>query len=338
MRFLYIGDPHLKISQLDDAEKFKDQTVKIIEQGQFEAVVIAGDLFDTFGVIRAEILSIWNGFFRRVSKSGKKIFVLVGNHDMSGADGGAHPLEVFKECPNTYIIDDKLNLPYQNCYFLPFYRDKIEFEAECRQIPAGSYLFCHQSFNGATFENGFYDPHGADPAAVSHLKAVISGHVHKAQRFENIFYPGTPYQHTFSDFGESKGIFEIELNASELGYEVVRTHILDMPVFIVLSAETVPELQTLIEKSTPVPNAHYKLVAKGTPSEIAQFWNTAQVQEFKSKAKRVVDALTSMKPITAFLAVKGKDQSEKLDEYIKQRSWRTSAESLAQRAKEYLAS
>lgn len=323
---LVIGDPHLKLNRLDDAKNFLDELTHLIKQGRYDEVIILGDLFDSFAVVRSEVLALWSKFFIENTKN-TRFILLVGNHDMAGADGGVSSLEVFKHYQGITVVDEPSRIG--DAEFLPFMRSNEEFARQAKLIPAGSILFCHQSFNGAQFENGMYDPHGADITSVSHLGGVISGHVHLQQRFANIWYPGAPFQHTFGDAGHAKGVFEISL--SKDSYTQINFIDLDMPTFKVIEAQTVPELL----ENLPSPNnrTHYKVVAKGAPSEIAQFWANERVKAFKTGSKRVVDALTSINPTAQVIKVQGTTQAEKLKSYVESKTWRTNHARLLERAK-----
>lgn len=317
MKLLWIGDPHLKLSNLKEAELFLAQVKKLINDTNPDKVIIAGDLLDTFAVIRSEVLDLWSKFFRDI----KDCYVIVGNHDMAGVDNGVHALEAFKAYPGVTIVDEEFSIyaDGMTICMLPFFRDKPFFEATCKTFH-GDYLFCHQSFNGAQFENGFFDPHGADPECVSGFKAVLSGHVHKEQQFKNIYYPGTPFQHNFGDAGEAKGVFTIELTKE--GYNVLEKHTLDMPTFNVIEMDSIPTLLNKITRIEPNKSSNYKLVATGTAAEIAAFWKDPIVIDFKSKARRVVDSLTSTKPLNSLNKVSGSTQEEKFKSYVESKKWR----------------
>ncbi|HKT21748.1 MAG TPA: metallophosphoesterase, partial [Nitrososphaerales archaeon] len=201
-RVLVVGDPHLKVSRIDDSREFLRKLVAEATSGKHSKAVILGDLFDTFAVIRSEVLSIWfealSSMSERLGKN--NLILLVGNHDYAGVRGGSHALEPFR--PIATVVDQvtAVEVGGAQAWFMPFVRDNGSFEEVCREIPAGSVLFCHQSFNGAQFENGFYDPHGANPECVAHLSRVVSGHVHTRQAVgENIWYPGTPFQQGFGE-------------------------------------------------------------------------------------------------------------------------------------------
>ena len=152
-RTLLVGDPHLKLSRLEDAKEFGDKLVAEVESYPYDIVIILGDLFDSYAVIRSEILTIWTRVLKTISSKVGQMFILVGNHDLAGARGGTHALEPFKDVARIVDDPDMENIEGQKVYFLPFYRDNAEFEALCRQLTPGSVLFCHNSFNGAKFEN-----------------------------------------------------------------------------------------------------------------------------------------------------------------------------------------
>ena len=87
MKSMVIGDPHFKVSNLSDCESCVDQLINAIEVEKPEQVIILGDLFNDFAVVRSEVLKLWTSFFQRASNL-TKVICLVGNHDMAGADGG----------------------------------------------------------------------------------------------------------------------------------------------------------------------------------------------------------------------------------------------------------
>lgn len=326
-KILVVGDPHLKISAIKDAEIFVNKLANVVQNNKFDEVVILGDLFDTFAVIRSEIMSIWSNFLKEAAQH-SKIILIVGNHDMAGESGGSHALEPFKNFINVQVIDK----PFFDgiAYYLPFYRDNNKFIEECKVIPSNSVLFCHQSFNGAQFENGFYDPTGVQPEAVLHLAGVISGHIHKNQKLNNIWYPGTPYQMSFSDAQEIKYIYELELTSS--GYNVAKQIDINTSYFFVLEADSVQELTDMVKQvdglSLDFANSSFKVKAGGGPAEIESFWKNDSVKSLRSKSKRIVDALSSTKSEIFIQGSSAKNKREKLHEFIKSRKWRTSPEKL----------
>jgi DNA repair exonuclease SbcCD nuclease subunit len=318
---LIIGDPHIQAQKLDVGEAFFEKVTKIIVDGKIETVIILGDLFHTFSIIRAEVLSAWCHFFRQNANTHFR--TLVGNHDLAGMDGGAHALEAFNAFDNNMTVIDE---PWGNfgiCY-VPFYRNNDEFIEAVKDRPERT-LICHQSFNGAQFENGFYDPGGVDPKHVAHFKSVISGHIHKQQQFANIWYPGTPFQHNFGDAGQLKEIFYVAFFDMGMdGYKVIRSYDLGLPKYTVLKGHTLEHLKTVIKNSPRRPEDRYKIIGMGTPAEIVDFWADPEVKLFRSEVKQVIDAITPEKGRIFIDEVQGKSPEERLNVFIDSKEWRTS--------------
>jgi DNA repair exonuclease SbcCD nuclease subunit len=335
-KVLIVGDPHLKIGSLKESEAFLERLLFMVKSNSYEKVIFLGDLFDTFAVIRSEIMALWSRFLSQSSQH-SEIILIVGNHDMAGESGGAHALEPFKIYKNVVVIDKPHTLGGM-VHFLPFYRNNEEFVKECQSLPQGSILFCHQSFNGAQFENGFYDPHGVDPTAVSHLAEVISGHIHRQQKIGNIWYPGTPFQMNFSDAGERKGVFEISLDTSR--YNILGQVSLDLPEYFVIDVPTISKLKEMVDHILELPVHHsqmnIKLISSGGPAEIADFWKQDSVKALKSKAKRVVDALVQVKSQAFIESNSSKSKRERLHDFIQSRKWRSPASKLIDAAESIL--
>lgn len=331
---LLVGDPHLKVSRIEDAKEFLDKLLSAVSTNSYSKVIILGDLFDTFAVIRSEILSLWYNFLSSASSHvGKEnLILIVGNHDYAGAKGGTHALEPFKNISRVVDEVDIVSIGGIDCYFLPFKRENTEFESLAAEMSPGKVLFCHQSFNGAKFENGFYDPHGANPDSVAHLAKVVSGHIHSRQSVgENIYYPGTPFQQSFGEAGQDKGLVVVEVGSDVDGsVSVVDVIDLDMPKFHVLEFASASDVK--LPKAIN-PRDSYKVVASGGPQEIADFWRSEEAKAFRNSVKRVVDAMTPVRTTENAVPQKLITMEEKLEAFIKSKRWRTSQEALIGRAR-----
>jgi DNA repair exonuclease SbcCD nuclease subunit len=325
---LLVGDPHLQLSRIEDAAFFVDSVIKVVEQSKPKYTVVLGDLFDTFGVIRTEVLSQWNRFVDGV-KDHTKLILMVGNHDQAGAEGGAHALETFS---SRATVVDKLT-SIDGMYFMPFVRDNAEFETACRSIPEGSLLFSHGEWQLSQYENGFFSPHGASMDSIKHLSQVISGHIHLAQQHDNLWHPGTPFQKTFADAGQEKFIYYgyVENNR----FVTSQALKLNLPEFVIVEAETTAEL--LEKLPVPVAQNRYKFIAKGTGQEIEAFWKDDKVKAFRSSVYKVVDALASIRIGNLLPKVEGVTLEERISNWAKTRDWKVNSERLIEAAGKYLA-
>lgn len=319
MKSLVIGDPHLQVQRLEDGKEFIEKILKL--SVGHDSVIILGDLFHTFAVIRSEILDLWDYFF---SNCPVPVTALVGNHDFAGQSGGSHALKVFQNRIN--IIQSLVN--WNGAWWAPFYRDRKKFEEDCSKIPPGSLLFCHQSFQGAQFENGFYDPEGVSLDCVKHL-TIISGHIHKTQRIGPVWFPGTPFQHSFGEAGQSKRVYSVLIKPD---FEIIAEHDLEMPEFIVVEADTPSGLLEILPSVNP--RHQYKLVSKGSPAEIAAFWKSDKAKDFRSGARRVVDAMIPDRGEVS-LSVEGTGR-DKIENFIRDKKWRTDPEQLLLTVSEYV--
>jgi DNA repair exonuclease SbcCD nuclease subunit len=337
-RVLVVGDPHLKLSRLEDSRLFLEKLAAEAFTGRYKTLIILGDLFDNYAIIRSEIMTLWSSFITRASKhfGDERVVLMVGNHDYSSAKGGSHALEPFKTV--AHVIDEHAawKIAGVTVNFLPFIRSQSEFEELCRNMEDGSVLFCHQSFNGVMFDNGFYDPNGADPKCVAHLSRVISGHIHTAQSVgENIYYPGTPYQQSFADAGQRKGLYYVTIGESRQQKCQSEKHIeLDMPEFVQVEYPTIDALRANMPK--PDATTSYKLVAEGTPQEILELTRGAEYKHLTENARRVVPAFKAKKDAVAPRA-DNVPREARLRDFIMSRNWRTEKEVLLGRAEALIA-
>lgn len=214
MRILRVGDPHIRPSNIDEANRlmgFVNMCIQGSKTGiPIERLEILGDLFHTHAVIRLEVLEFWN-MWLQVFRDAVETVVLVGNHDMTGdKNSRMHALTVFKRLQNERlrIIDAPTNIGIFG--YLPYIHGSETFYKSAQWLAdqESKVLVCHQTFSGSQYENGFYAPEGIDPDLVP-FDTIISGHIHREQIIANgkVDYPGTPKWDSVSDANEKKGIW-----------------------------------------------------------------------------------------------------------------------------------
>jgi DNA repair exonuclease SbcCD nuclease subunit len=213
MKTIFIGDPHAQPNNLSDLEKIFSLVEKTQETFQATALVVGGDLFHTHAVLRLEVVSFWQKTIAKMSTLFDKVILLVGNHDQIGdkqREGQMSALDTLKMGIDNIMIIDKPQ-KYGNCGFMPYFSDNEKFVEEANKLAelGAKKLFCHQTFDGSEFENGFYAPHGVDQNRLN-FTHIISGHIHKSQTVGRVFYPGTPKWDSLSDANEIKGIWTFD--------------------------------------------------------------------------------------------------------------------------------
>lgn len=211
MLILRVGDPHIKPSNIAEAEMLMQLVYDTAVKYNVDRIEILGDLMHTHSVIRLEVLEFWDRWLFKLSSS-KELIVLVGNHDKSGDyNSSSNSLSVFSRIKNENlkIINSPTKIGIYG--YMPYIHDKDTFIGMANDLAIScKILVCHQTIDGSRYESGFYAPDGVDPGRIN-FDTIISGHIHKKQTInisgKTIIYPGTPKWDTASDANESKGIW-----------------------------------------------------------------------------------------------------------------------------------
>src|SRR4051812_35415302 len=83
MKIIRVGDPHVKINNLEDSRKLMDFVLQKANELQPDRIELLGDLFHNHAVVRIEVLNFWDNVLTQLSNSFQTV-VLVGNHDQTG--------------------------------------------------------------------------------------------------------------------------------------------------------------------------------------------------------------------------------------------------------------
>jgi DNA repair exonuclease SbcCD nuclease subunit len=193
MKTLYVGDPHVTVEEMDDCEKLLALVYRTAEEQFCTDIVFLGDLHNNFAVTNVRVTAFWLRWLRLLA-SRFKVLALVGNHDMLG-NGQPLPHALIPYEDLITVIDASKLIG--NTLFVPYIADPNLFISEVKKFPQAERIVCHQEFNGAAYDNGYFAPHGVDPNLMQ--VPVISGHIHTPQRLGNVWYPGAPRWRTLSD-------------------------------------------------------------------------------------------------------------------------------------------
>jgi DNA repair exonuclease SbcCD nuclease subunit len=330
VNWLVVGDPHGRAQDIDDLKYLLNFIVETSVDEKCDGVIILGDLFHNFSILHVDVVTAWSSFCSSIDCP---MILLSGNHDFCNQDGGHSAIESLSWAASC-VFSRLAPVKDRGAYFMPFHRDVAEFERQCRSIPAGKVLFCHQSFNGAKFDNGFYDPHGADPDCVKHLSSVVSGHVHTRQQVSNIWYPGSPRHMSFSDAGQEKDIFVVKVEDDTVS---ILKEIPTLGVrYYTVEAETVKDLLAIVPRIVAKEDCHYSFKARGSAADIAAFWADDGIKTFRGRVRRVVDNLLTDRGSKSLTPVGANTAQERFDGFIKSKKWRTPVESLSASAQKLL--
>ena len=257
MKLVHLSDLHIgkrvnEFNLLEDQAYILDEILAVIDRESPDAVIIAGDIYDK-SVPSAEAVRLFDDFLYRLSRRGKAVFIISGNHDsperiafasrlISGS--GIHLSPVYKGKVEPVVLGDEYG-PV-SFYMLPFVKP-AHVRAAFPEEEIGSYtealglvveklgmdksgrnvLIAHQFVTGAARSDsegvsvGGLD--NVDAAVFDGIDYVALGHIHRAQSCTapHIRYCGTPLKYSFSECSHEKSVSVVEL--MEKGSVNIRT-------------------------------------------------------------------------------------------------------------------
>ncbi|HHB52039.1 MAG TPA: hypothetical protein ENK75_03195 [Saprospiraceae bacterium] len=245
VKSLVVGDPHIKPSNISEGRNLIGFIIKISKKEKVDQIIFLGDMFHTHAVKRLEVEHFWVQSLEQIDK---KCILLCGNHDQIGNKEQEREINSLNVLKNLSVV---VNTPYTDnkIAYIPYMSNKDKFIDEANKMydEGARLLIVHQTFQGATYENGFYAPEGIDLNLLK-FDEVISGHIHKSQQLGKCFYPGTPKWDTTSDANEDKGIWVFEHNedGSTKDKKFFSTAKVVTPIykFVVTEGEELPKLST----------------------------------------------------------------------------------------------
>jgi hypothetical protein len=218
-----VGDPHIGKSDIPEGKRLIEWIVAsgkkwFSETGIKPLIVFTGDQSNDFAIVRAEVLEFWMWAYDYIAAAGFDSVSQVGNHDMNQEESAA-TMSVFDQ--RTVLARRNMVSINANTAAIGFIRDEeLFFKTVMEAYKLGvRIMFTHVEFEGSQYENGTYAPHGFDLARYPADLTFITGHIHKRQKFGNVYCVGTPKPSTRSDIDEIKGIHMICLkNVPEVAF------------------------------------------------------------------------------------------------------------------------
>lgn len=194
IKVLLVGDMHVVPEELQDCQKVIDAIYYAVDDRDIDMVVFMGDQHHTHAVVRLEVLAFWREALLRLGSS-CKVVLLKGNHDApADVNSHIHVLEAYEGLPNVVVVSS-----WDHIDGIDFvaYMPAQAFVETVKDLKAPT-LICHQTFQGAQYENGFFAHDGIELSLTPH-KHVYSGHIHTPQSWDKLVYVGSPRWRTVSD-------------------------------------------------------------------------------------------------------------------------------------------
>lgn len=230
MKIALINDIHYGARQdsipiLDYKKRFFDNIFfPYLDADNIDTICLLGDLVDRRKYINIQTANrMRTDFIEPILKSGKKLHIIPGNHDVYYKNSNA--VNVLQE-----VLDDHPNL------FLYMHPTEVEFDAtkilmmpwiceenqeECLksiETTTAPILFGHLELQGFEMHSGHFCQHGQDAKLFDKFDLVASGHFHHKSTYQNINYLGNPLEMSWSDYGDPKGFHIFDTSNRALTY------------------------------------------------------------------------------------------------------------------------
>lgn len=218
MKVLFVGDLHVQIGNLEETGRIFDLIEREIDSKNVSVVVFLGDVYHTHAVLRQEVIQLLQDRMEGLRKFLRKedILVLAGNHD--GSSPRSVKINAVRQTLDAIVdVVDLQNAPFYHVesglVLVPFIDEEAEFIERANRLP-DKVLVCHQTFDGAKYENGFFAPDGFDQNKLMH-QLVICGHIHTEMQVGKVMFLGTPRALNSNEYNISKGIFIFDTDSRE---------------------------------------------------------------------------------------------------------------------------
>ena len=266
---------------------FNETLSTILDDENITDVRILGDLFDCRNNINIRTLNVAMDVFRwyKSNKPNIKFKILLGNHDIYYKNRiDVNSIECLRQIGNIEIIDkvttENINGKSLISYpwLIPGSNEHSHFISLANGKTTYDYCFGHFEVRGFEISKGVYDTENLEISLFKNFNKVFTGHYHLRNTIKNVTYLGCPFQQTWGDYGDDKGINIIDID--EMSHRFIKNT--TSPEYIKIS------IDDIINKNLPL--------LKRVKGNHVKFMIDKQSEEswiIKARAK-----LESMEPFT----------------------------------------
>lgn len=230
MKIAILGDTHF--GARNDSPHFhtffetfyRDVFFPFLLEHNITCLIQLGDVFDRRKYINFHSLKRSREyFFDKLQEHGIKSHFLVGNHDtyFKNTNDVNSPELLLTEYDNFVLHNRPTTEWFDDCsiLFVPWISPANEKECfDAIQTSKADVIVGHFEINGFEMHRGAVCDEGVDIEVFEHLPLVLSGHFHHKSNSKNINYLGTPYEMTWSDYGDMKGFHVFDTDTKHLTF------------------------------------------------------------------------------------------------------------------------
>lgn len=191
-----------------DCLDFIEFFIQQCKKHEVDHIVFGGDWFEHRDSIAGRTLHYSHRAMKRIKEEMGDIpfFFLVGNHDLVFRNNReTFNTKIFEPFPNMIIVDENLSVTIgdKKVLFSPFLF-KDEYPNQIKTINSHEIVYGHFEFKGfvVTGDTKTMD-HGPEHTDFKKCKRIFTGHFHKRQHSDNVYYLGNTFPMDYSDANDT---------------------------------------------------------------------------------------------------------------------------------------
>jgi DNA repair exonuclease SbcCD nuclease subunit len=214
-KIIFIGDIHIKFSNLSEIDKLQNVVVDHCKSSFPSFFLLGGDILDTHERVNTQLLNRAYELIKAFKKIAP-VYVIVGNHDYINNQqflSNNHWMNGMKEWVNVTIVDTPTIVEtYLLVPYVPNGRFVEAIETVTKSWKDFDCVFAHQEIKGCKM--GAITSIDGDEWE-DEWPMLISGHIHERQNIRNnVLYPGSAINHAYSS--DNQGVSEFTFQESQL--------------------------------------------------------------------------------------------------------------------------
>ena len=306
-KILFVGDPHIQINHFETGKAFLTWINELALDLKPDMFINLGDFFHTHAVVRSEVMSEYKKHVNTILSADIPYYHILGNHEFFRPNSSRyHALQGLKGFhPNYHVIDERTDL--DGITMIPFIPDKKDFPLDTKEI-----LIAHQTFIGADY--GFKKETDAVDSDAVTANIIISGHIHKRQRYGKVVYPGTPYAHGLSDVNQQKGVLLFDTDDYSSEFILCPLPMWKRFDHTISGEQPTGDLHDSLVR-TLNDTDHWTLDIHGPKAEMVSYFKSKKFIDLK-KGKKVVVKTTPTDKIKKKTIIKSSSTPDMVREYV----------------------
>lgn len=227
---LWLGDLHAGVRDgnelvMDFQLKYLiDMVIKYCLENQIKTIIQLGDVWEVRRATNNNVSDRWKReFFDVLEHHGIVLITIVGNHDTyyKNRINPNYSNTLLSKYKKIWVIDEptEMTLNDTKYAFIPWIC-KSNHDACIAMITNtdAEVVVGHFEIKGARLNATSVCEDGLPMETFARFKLVMSGHFHSQGEYGNIRYAGTPYETTWTDYGEAKGFWTSGTDTNELTF------------------------------------------------------------------------------------------------------------------------